>query len=72
MKKSDMTCSKCGAGFQRLELEAVSVLPSNGEFRCPICDEFVERFNGNKVVAYRLAMRPSTKDMRRRKSETPS
>ena len=59
MKKSDVTCSKCRAAFQRLELDVVSVLPTTGEYCCPVCERVVERFNGTKVVAYRLAMRPS-------------
>jgi len=64
MKKSNVTCSECGADFQRIELDAVSVVPTNGEYRCPICQRFVERFNGNKVVAYRLAMRPAIRGKR--------
>jgi len=66
MKKNDVTCFECGAGFQRLELDAMSVLPTNGEYRCPICEEVVERFDGSRIVAYRLAIRPSIRGKRGR------
>lgn len=62
MKKGDITCSECGAGFRRLELD--SEPPNTGEYRCPACGELVERFEGNAFVAYRLTIQPSTKYIR--------
>jgi hypothetical protein len=37
MKKSDITCSYCRAGYRRLEL--VSKKGTKGEFRCLLCDQ---------------------------------
>jgi hypothetical protein len=62
MRKYDVTCSHCGAGFQRLELATVH--PTVGEYRCSACDEIVEKFDGLACVAYRLTVQPSTKEMR--------
>jgi predicted Zn finger-like uncharacterized protein len=40
MKKSDVVCPECGAGFRRLELTS---LPStDGEYRCPACSKVLE------------------------------
>ncbi|TYL84509.1 hypothetical protein FXB40_44730 [Bradyrhizobium rifense] len=63
MKKSDVTCPECGAGFRRLEL--TSLPNSGGEYRCPACREVLETFNGNDdYVAYRLTIQPSMKAVR--------
>lgn len=52
MKNSDVTCSDCGAGFQRLELDSLS--STKGEYRCPACGEVLETFNGDgALVVYR-------------------
>lgn len=66
MKKSDVICPVCGAGFRRLELTS---LPSTGgEYRCPACSEVLETFdrkNGKDAfVAYRLTIQPSLKAVR--------
>ena len=56
MKTSDVTCSECGAGFDRLELW--SQPGKKGEYRCPRCDSPLERFDGSKLIAYRLSIEP--------------
>jgi predicted Zn finger-like uncharacterized protein len=55
MRKNDVRCSECGAGFRRLEL---SSLPNEGgEYRCPSCGNVVERFDGKDAfIAYRLTV----------------
>jgi transposase-like protein len=59
MKKDDVTCPECGAGFRRLELS--SQRGSMGEYRCPACDQILETFDGSKLVAYRLTVQPSAR-----------
>ena len=56
MKKGDVTCPVCRAGFQRLELKVEP--PSKGEYHCPACGHTLEVFDGSKHVAYRLTVRP--------------
>jgi hypothetical protein len=55
MKIGDVTCPKCKAGFRRLELSFEQ--GTEGEYRCPVCDEVLETFDGRKCVAYRLTTR---------------
>jgi hypothetical protein len=43
MKKGDVICSECGAGFRRLELELSTHSGTKGEYRCPACGEVLER-----------------------------
>ncbi|MEZ2145864.1 hypothetical protein AAE026_26770 [Bradyrhizobium sp. DN5] len=62
MKKTDVTCSECGAGFRRIELETQR--GSKGEYHCPACGELLEKFDGNALVAYRLTIQPSIKGVR--------
>lgn len=62
MKKSDVTCPECGAGFRRLELQLGP--GTTGEYRCPVCHEVLEEFEGNALVAYRMTIQPSTKGIR--------
>jgi DNA-directed RNA polymerase subunit RPC12/RpoP len=62
MKKGDVTCSACGAGFRRLEL--ASGPATQGEYRCPTCGELLEKFDGNAFVAYRLTIQPSIRGVR--------
>lgn len=62
MKRDDVTCLECGAGFRRIEL--VSAPPSKGEYRCPACGQVLERFDGATCVAYRLTVQPSLRDVR--------
>lgn len=62
MKKGDVTCSECGAGFRRLEL--ASAPATQGEYRCPTCGDILEKFEGNAFVAYRLTIQPSIRGVR--------
>lgn len=62
MKKNDVTCSACGAGFRRLQLTTPP--PNTGEYRCPACDEVVETFDGRAFIAYRMTIQPSLKAAR--------
>ena len=60
MRQTDVACTKCGAGFRRLEL--VSLPSQGGELRCPICSELLESFSNAEVfVAYRLTVSPQKK-----------
>jgi hypothetical protein len=56
MKKSDVTCAKCHAGYRRVEL--FSKKGTRGEFRCLVCDEVLEVFDGSTDVAMRLTVQP--------------
>ena len=56
MKKSDVTCSKCHAGYRRIEL--ISRPGAKGEFRCLLCNEILEVFDGATDVALRLTVQP--------------
>jgi DNA-directed RNA polymerase subunit RPC12/RpoP len=59
MKKGDVTCSECWAGFRRREL--MSAPATKGEYRCPACGKVLEKFDGSKFVTYRLTVQPSIK-----------
>ena len=54
MKKGDVTCSECGAGFRRLELFSMRGVKS--EYCCPVCNQTLEVFDGSTEVAYRLTV----------------
>ncbi|HLJ00079.1 MAG TPA: hypothetical protein VKT76_10205 [Bradyrhizobium sp.] len=56
MKKSDVTCPACGAGYRRIELTSRS--GTKGEFRCVLCNHILETFNGSTEVAIRLTVQP--------------
>jgi transposase-like protein len=56
MKKSDVTCPECSAGYRRVEL--VSKTGTTGEFRCLLCDHLLEVFDGSTEVALRLTVQP--------------
>ena len=56
MKKSDVSCAMCHAGYRRVEL--VSKKGTRGEFRCLVCDEVLEVFDGSTDVAMRLTVQP--------------
>src|SRR3954453_15979134 len=62
MKKEDVTCSECGAGFRRIEL--ASQPGTKGEYHCSACGEVLEKFDGSALVAYRLTIHPSIKAIR--------
>jgi len=56
MKKSDLMCPTCHAGYRRIEL--TSRPGSKGEYRCMFCDEVLETFDGTSDVAIRLTVQP--------------
>jgi len=56
MRKSDVTCPECGAGYRRIEL--TSRPGTHGEFRCLTCDHVIEVFNGSTEVVLRLTVQP--------------
>jgi len=56
MKKSDLTCPDCGAGYRRIELTSRPGV--KGEYRCLLCDEVLEKFDGSTDVAIRLTIQP--------------
>jgi uncharacterized Zn-finger protein len=56
MKKGDVICPKCNAGFRRIELN--SRHGRAGEHRCPLCDHLLEVSDGSTDVAYRLTVAP--------------
>jgi transposase-like protein len=56
MRKSDVTCPKCHAGYRRIEL--ASRPGGRGEFRCLLCDQVLEVFDGSTEVALRLTVQP--------------
>lgn len=56
MKKSDVQCPYCGAGYRRIELTSVRSQP--GSYRCLVCKRVMEIFNGSTEVAYRLTVAP--------------
>ena len=66
MKKNDVTCPDCRAGFRRIELS--SRQGARGEYRCLICDTLLEVFDGSTEVAYRLTVQSARK---RGTSSTP-
>ncbi|MBV8894887.1 MAG: hypothetical protein JO051_00125 [Acidobacteriaceae bacterium] len=59
MKRSDVPCPDCSAGYRRIELQ--SPPGTQGVFRCTVCDRVLEVFDGTKEVAYRLTVQPSIK-----------
>lgn len=54
MKKSDLTCPVCHAGYRRIELTSRRGI--KGEYRCLMCDEVLETFDGSTEVAIRLTV----------------
>jgi predicted Zn finger-like uncharacterized protein len=56
MKKGDVICPECSAGFRRIQLDSRPGSP--GEFRCPLCDHVLEVLDGAAEVAYRLTVAP--------------
>ena len=56
MKKSDITCPECNAGYRRIEL--VSIGGPRGEYRCLLCNHLLEVFDGSTEVAIRLTVQP--------------
>jgi transposase-like protein len=56
MRKSDVTCARCSAGYRRIEL--MTRPGTRGEFRCLTCDHLLEVFDGSHEVALRLTVQP--------------
>jgi transposase-like protein len=56
MRKSDVICPECSAGYRRIEL--ASRAGTKGEFRCLVCDHLLENFDGSTEIALRLTVQP--------------
>jgi hypothetical protein len=56
MKKSDLTCPTCHAGYRRIELTSRPGV--KGEYRCLLCNEVLETFDGSTDIAIRLTIQP--------------
>jgi predicted Zn finger-like uncharacterized protein len=56
MRKSDVTCPHCKAGYRRIELETLG--GTKGEFHCALCGHLLEVFDGTTNVAIRLTVQP--------------
>jgi transposase-like protein len=56
MKKDDVQCPTCSAGYRRIEL--ISMIGKPGEFRCRVCNRVLEVFDGSHAIAYRLTVQP--------------
>jgi hypothetical protein len=56
MRKSDVICPKCRAGYRRIEL--VTRPGSEGEFHCLTCNHLIEAFDGSTEIALRLTVQP--------------
>lgn len=56
MRKGDVLCPECHAGFRRIEL--ASRPGKAGEFRCPLCHHVLEISDGSTDIAYRLTVAP--------------
>jgi hypothetical protein len=57
MRKSDLTCPDCKAGYRRIEL--ISKKGFRDEFRYLVCNHVLEVFEGCTEVAIRLTVQPS-------------
>jgi hypothetical protein len=57
MRKSDLTCPDCNAGYRRVELTSKKGL--RGEFHCLACDHVLETLDGCTEIAIRLTVQPS-------------
>jgi transposase-like protein len=56
MRKTDVICPKCKAGYRRIELASKKRV--RGEFRCLVCDHLLEAFDGSTEVALRITVQP--------------
>ena len=56
MRKDDVICPECKAGFRRIELS--SRHGRAGQYRCPLCGHVLEVFDGSTDIAYRLTVAP--------------
>ncbi|MCC8939045.1 hypothetical protein H8A99_21845 [Bradyrhizobium sp. Arg68] len=57
MRKSDVTCPNCQAGYRRIELTSKGGVA--GEFRCLVCDDLLELMDGSTEIAFRLTVQPN-------------
>jgi len=64
MKKSDIECPACSAGYHRIELTSKRGTP--GRYRCLICDQVLEVLDGETSVTHRLTVAPDFGTMRGR------
>ncbi|PDT65799.1 hypothetical protein CO683_30290 [Bradyrhizobium ottawaense] len=62
MRKSDVTCSECGAGFRRLELTSERGIEC--KYHCPACGTLIEACGSDHLIVYRLTVQPSIKAVR--------
>jgi hypothetical protein len=56
MKKGDIICPECHAGYRRIELTTRS--GTKGEYKCLLCSSILEVFDGSTEVAIRLTVQP--------------
>ena len=56
MKKTDVQCPDCAAGYRRIEL--ISARGNAGVFRCQVCNRALETLDGSTEIAYRLTVVP--------------
>jgi hypothetical protein len=56
MMQTDVTCLNCFAGYRRIQLYSRAGRP--GEYRCLVCDQLLEVFDGSVEVAYRSRYTP--------------
>jgi transposase-like protein len=56
MRKSDVTCPNCHAGYRRIEL--ISRRGTKSEFHCALCNHLLEVSDGSTEVAIRLTVQP--------------
>jgi DNA-directed RNA polymerase subunit RPC12/RpoP len=56
MRKSDVQCTNCGAGYRRIELASRKGEP--GTYHCLVCKSRLETFDGSHEIAYRLTVIP--------------
>jgi transposase-like protein len=64
MRKSDVTCPKCKAGYRRIEL--MTGPGTRGEYRCLTCNHVLEVFDGSTEVALRLTVQRMRKNRDKR------
>jgi transposase-like protein len=56
MKKTDIQCPDCAAGYRRIEL--ISKRGKADVYRCQVCNRALETFDGTTEIAYRLTVVP--------------
>jgi uncharacterized Zn finger protein len=56
MRKADVQCPECSAGYRRIELISKKGRP--GAYHCLVCGKSLEAFDGSTDVAYRLTVVP--------------